>query len=58
MNEKLLEQILFEQKKTNELLQVIASNSEQKKSNMSSYRPVTVEEKFDNWELYEEEYKN
>ncbi|WP_207785891.1 hypothetical protein, partial [Enterococcus faecium] len=58
MNEKLLKQILFELKKTNELLQVIASNSEQKKSNMSSYRPVTVEEKFDNWELYEEEYKN
>ena len=58
MNEKLLKQILFELKKTNELLQVIASNSEQKKSNMSSYRPVPVEEKFDNWELYEEEYKN
>ncbi|HHA4376921.1 TPA: hypothetical protein ACOBUB_000132 [Enterococcus faecium] len=58
MNEKLLKQILFELKKTNELLQVITSNSEQKKSNMSSYRPVTVEEKFDNWELYEEEYKN
>lgn len=30
MNEKLLKQILFELKKTNELLQVIASNSEQK----------------------------
>lgn len=58
MNEKLLEQILFEQKKTNELLQVIASNSEQNQSNISSYRPVTVEEKFDNWELYEDEYKN
>lgn len=30
MNEKLLKQILFEQKKTNELLQVIATNKEQK----------------------------
>lgn len=30
MNEKMLKQILFELKKTNDLLQVIASNSEQK----------------------------
>ena len=60
MIEESLKQILDEQKKTNKLLQVIASNSEQKVNLSKSYRsnrPVTVEEKFANWDEWKDEYE-
>lgn len=60
MTESLLQQILAEQKKTNELLQVIVSNSEQKvklAENSKSNRPITVEEKFNNWDEWKDEYE-
>lgn len=60
MTESLLQQILAEQKKTNELLQVIVSNSEQKvklAENSKSNRPITVEEKFNNWDEWKGEYE-
>lgn len=60
MFESLFQQILAEQKKTNELLQVIVSNSEQKvklAENSKSNRPITVEEKFNNWDEWKEDYE-
>ncbi|GMC10389.1 hypothetical protein K5E_25280 [Enterococcus thailandicus] len=60
MFESLFQQILAEQKKTNELLQVIVSNSEQKvklAENSKSNRPITVEEKFNNWDEWKDEYE-
>lgn len=60
MFESLFKQILAEQKKTNELLQVIVSNSEQKvklAENSKSNRPITVEEKFNNWDEWKDEYE-
>ncbi|WP_369118194.1 hypothetical protein [Enterococcus thailandicus] len=60
MTESLLQQILAEQKKTNELLQVIVSNPEQKvklAEDSKRIRPITVEEKFNNWDEWKDEYE-